>query len=322
MNATWDKVNLAPIVLIKGGEELLAERARDRLIAQGKKEGLSTISIDASTYSAGELAVHMSPSLFGGGNLVIASKLKEMNDEFLDDAMALVTDPSPDAALVAIHEGGNRGQKLLKAIESAGFPVVAIAPIKKDADKAALLRADAKRAGHKVDDAAIGALVDALGSDLRELTSALAQLMADTDGVITAETVHTYYSGRVEATGFAVADAAIAGRDGRALSLLRHAISTGIEPVLIVSALALKLRQLALVADAQERREAPKLQMAPWQIDRARRELSGWSSDQLGLAITAVAECDGEVKGFGGAKDPAYSMEKCIRTICAARRRR
>src|SRR3546814_14895603 len=55
---------------------------------------------------------------------------------------------------------------------------------------------------------------------------------------------------KVEASGFRVADAAIAGQAGEALRLLRHAIATGLDPVPIVAVLAAQLRQLIKVGSA------------------------------------------------------------------------
>lgn len=53
--------------------------------------------------------------------------------------------------------------------------------------------------------------------------------------------------------------------------------------------------------------------MAPWQVDKARRLLSGWSAEALGRCISAVAAADAEVKG--GGRDPVYAVERAILTI-------
>ena len=100
---------------------------------------------------------------------------------------------------------------------------------------------------------------------------------------------------------------------------MRHAIATGTDPVAIVAALAMKVRQLAHVAAAGGRRMGPaELGMAPWQVDRARRELSGWSDDALAASILAVARADAEAKG--ASRDPVYAVERAVLTICHARR--
>ena len=86
--------------------------------------------------------------------------------------------------------------------------------------------------------------------DVRELASAVSQLVEDTEGVVDDKVVEVYHGGKVEATGFRVADAAVAGQSGDALRLLRHAISTGVDPVPIVAVLASQLRQLVRVGSA------------------------------------------------------------------------
>ena len=142
------------------------------------------------------------------------------------------------------------------------------------------------------------------------------------------DVVERYYGGRVEATGFKVADAAIAGQTDQALGLLRHALGSGVDPVPIVAVLALGLRSLAKVSTAGSMRSADvarDLGMAPWQVDKARRQLRGWSPQGLALAIEAVAAADLAVKGGLPIKgrragDPVYAVEKAVLQIGSARR--
>jgi DNA polymerase-3 subunit delta len=176
-----------------------------------------------------------------------------------------------------------------------------------------------RRAGRKVTQDAVRALVEAVGKDVRELAAACEQLVADTTGVIDEGLVAKYHGGKVEATGFRVADAAVAGNAGEALRLLRHAIATGVDPVPIVAVLAQQLRQLVKVGAAGRGRSADvarDLGLAPWQVDKARRGLSGWGPEGLAHAIQAVALADFEVKG--GGRDPVYSVERAILTITEA----
>jgi DNA polymerase-3 subunit delta len=177
-----------------------------------------------------------------------------------------------------------------------------------------------RRAGRKVTPDAVRALVEAVGKDVRELAAACAQLIADTTGVVDETLVTRYHGGKVEATGFRVADAAVAGQSGEALRLLRHAIATGVDPVPIVAVLAQQLRQLVKVGSAGRGRSADvarDLGMAPWQVDKARRGLSGWGPEGLAESIQAVALADFEVKG--GGRDPVYAVERAILTIAGAR---
>ncbi len=316
-------VALAPLVLIKAGEEFLAERCVDHLVglARDQDPDVEVHRMEASSYRAGELPVLVSPSLFGERRLLVIRGLEAMNDDFLQDALLIVEEPLGDVIVILVHRGGNRGKKLLDTVTKAGAQVVTFEAVKKVTDKVALLKSDAKRAKRKVTDDAIHALVDGLGDDVREMCAALSQLMADHSGVIDADVVRVYYAGRVEATGFSVADAAVDGQSGKALALLRHARATGTDDVAIVAALAMKFRQLARVMAMRGRPDIPS-KMAPWQVRNAERSLSQWSADGLATAITAIAEADANVKGFKGiARDPQYALEKCVLTVCRARGR-
>jgi DNA polymerase-3 subunit delta len=57
--------------------------------------------------------------------------------------------------------------------------------------------------------------------------------------------------------------------------------------------------------------------MAPWQIDKARRQLQGWSPRAIASAVEAIAKADAEVKG--ASSDPIFALEKALSTIAAAR---
>jgi DNA polymerase III subunit delta len=57
--------------------------------------------------------------------------------------------------------------------------------------------------------------------------------------------------------------------------------------------------------------------MAPWQVDRARRELSGWTDAGLARAILALAEADAAVKGAG--RDPVFAVERAVLTVGTGR---
>ncbi|MPV39050.1 DNA polymerase III subunit delta [Georgenia subflava] len=317
---TWDTVDLAPVVLVRGTEGLLADRAVDRLVEQARAADpqVEITYLEAAAYENGVLEMVASPSLFGERRCVVVQGAEAMTDAFLDDALKYLGSVPEDVWLVIRHNGGARGKKLLDAVAAAGHPVVACDAIKRDGDKVDFVRADFSRARRRIDPDAVQALVEAVGADLRELGAATSQLIADTAGTVTTDVVLRYYGGRVEATGFKVADAAVAGHAGEAVALLRHAVATGTGPVPIVAALAVKLRTLAKVAATRGRSgvSAGELGLAPWQIDRARRDLSGWTPEGLASAITAVAAADAEVKGLG--RDPVFAVERAILRVAAA----
>lgn len=317
---SWDRAEPAPVVLVRGAEELLVERAVERIVAQARADDpeVGVERVDAVDYAPGMLAVLTSPSLFSDAKVVVVGGLERASDELLADAAGYVAAQLASAVVVLCHGGGQRGKALLDAVRASGAPEVGCEPITSDADKLAFASAELRRAGRRADAQALRALVDAVGSDLRELASACLQLATDTTGVIGVDAVERYYGGRVEASGFQVADAAVAGEAGRAVALLRHALATGIDPVPLVAALAVRLRTLAKVGAVRGRgaEAARALGLAPWQVDRAVRELRGWTPEGLATAISAVAQADAEVKGEG--RDAQFAVERAVLAIAAA----
>jgi DNA polymerase-3 subunit delta len=309
------------VVLVSGTETVLADRAirllRDMLRAEDPT--LEVSDLDAGAYAPGELITLASPSLFGEPRLLRVEGVEKTGDAFLEEALAYLENPADDTYLVLRHAGGVRGKKLLDAIRGGlgGGIEVVCAELKRDADKLDFVAAEFQAAHRRITGGAQRALVSAFSDDLAELAAACQQLLADTDSEITEATVDKYYGGRVETTAFSVADAAIAGRHGEALGLLRHALASGADPVPVVAAFASKVRTMAKVAGTRggSNQLAQQLGLAPWQIDRARRDLQGWSDEGLGRVIEALADADAQVKGAG--RDPVYALERMVGIVAA-----
>ena len=188
-------------------------------------------------------------------------------------------------------------------------------PLKKDAEKVAFVASEFKAAGRRIEQEAVQALVNAVGASLAELAAACSQLIADAATTVTAELVDRYYGGRIEATAFKVADAAMAGNGPLALSTLRHALATGADPVPLVAALAAKLRTVARVAGASgsAAQIAAELGMQPWLVEQAQRDVRRWTPEGLVRSIQATAEADAQVKGLS--RDPVYAVEHAVTVI-------
>lgn len=318
----WDEARPAPVVLLSGPEELLADRATQRIreLLVAADPSLEVSDLDAAAAVPGDLVTLASPSLFGEPRLIRVAAVERLSEAFQAEALRYLTAPADDTTLVLRHAGGQRGKKLLDAIRaSAGYAVeVACAELRRDADRSAFAAAEFRSAGKRISPGALRVLVSAFQADLAELAAACQQLIADTTGDVGERTVQTYYAGRMETDAFAVADAALAGRSGEALVLLRHAIASGADPVPIVAAIASKLRTMAKVLDARGPSAAIAAAhgLAPWQVDRARRDAQGWLPAGLGRAIVMAAETDERIKG--GARDPEFAVERLV-TLLASR---
>ena len=311
-----------PLVLVSGPEELLVERAVASVVVAARAAEAEVVRIDPVTYEAGQIRLHASPSLFGGDKCLVVRDLHEASDELQVDLLELLASPEPGVGLVVAHGGGMRGKKVLDTMKKAGSRVIDCPAIKTDRDKSEFVNREFAAARRRITSEGVRALVEAAGKDIRELAAACAQLVSDTEGAVDDAVVDTYYGGKVEATGFRVADATVSGHPGEALRLLRHAIASGVDPVPIVAVIASQLRQLIKVGAAgrgSSAQLAKSLGMAPWQVDKARRVVGHWSADGLATAVQVIAAADHEVKG--GGRDPVYAVERAILAITAARSR-
>ncbi|WP_284974577.1 DNA polymerase III subunit delta [Arthrobacter sp. efr-133-TYG-104] len=321
---SWRDAAPALVVLVSGPEEYLGIRAMDhiRTTVRASAPDVELTRLEAGSYEAGSLAMTVAPSLFGEAKLIEVSGLEAMNDAFLSDALAYLAHPEEDVVLVLRHSGGTRGKKLLDSVKSAGWPVVECQPLKKDVDKSAFVVSEFRAGGRRIDGEAVQALVNAVGANLSELAAACSQLIADATTTVDASTVERYYGGRVEATAFKVADAAMGGNGPLALSTLRHALSTGVDPVPLVAALAAKLRTLAKVAGANGSSAsiAKNLGMQPWLVEQAQRDVRRWTPEGLIRSIQVVAEADAQVKGLS--RDPVFAVEHAVTVIASSASRR
>jgi DNA polymerase-3 subunit delta len=309
------------LVLIQGAESLLADRAISQVIAT--KAGAQTSIFSADELEVGFITDSLAPSLFGDARVVVIKDLQDLTAECSDEVVSYLENEDENLTLVLWHKGGVKGKALIDKIKKLNPEIIAADLIKKESEKSDFVRAEFKRLERKISVEGVNALVDSLGSDLRELSAACSQLASDValQKVIDEDDVARYQMGRVESTGFDVADAALEGKTAIALINLRNALATGTDPVLIVSALASSLRTLAKVSGASRSAKsfelASTLAIAPWQIDKARRQLTGWSERGLVKAVVAIAAADADIKG--AASDPIYALEQAIMTVSAAK---
>jgi DNA polymerase III subunit delta len=313
----------APLTVVVGDEEFLAERAVSDLVtaARAALESPDEHDLPAASLTPGRLSALVSPSLFGGGCIVVIRAVQDAGKDVAAELADYAQAPAAGAVVVLTHAGGAKGKGLLDSLLRAGVSAVRCPKITRFGERKDFVRQDFRRTGRSASEAGVRALIDAVGQDLRDLAAASSQLAGDTTGVVDEAVVATYYRGRAEATGFSVADQAVEGRLGAALEQLRWALAVGVSPVLITSALAQGVRSLAKVGSAPRGRSgaalASELGMPPWKVDRVRQQLRGWTQAGVADALRAVAEADAEVKG--GGTNSAYALERAITTIVTAR---
>ena len=310
------------IYLLLGSEGALADRAMTKLSAQLQEEKAEVTTLLAGDVIPGDIADALAPSLFSERRALVIKDLQDLDDECKPEITRYLDQIDLTTTVIFIHKGGVKGKALLDAIKKAKPEVIACDALKKEAEKEQFVKELFLDSGRKATPGAVKALVAALGSDLRELQQAVSQLALDAPkGAIDEQIIDTFHKGRIETTGFDVADATLDGDLPTALVSLRSALETGTDPVMVTSAIASSLRNLAKVSGANRGSKsfelAGELGMAPWQIDKARRQLAGWTPRAIAAAVAACAKADADVKG--ASSDPIFALEKALATIAHAR---
>jgi DNA polymerase-3 subunit delta len=316
---------LSPLHLVVGDEELLVERAVRVVLDAARVIDPATdmTRVRVSELTPAGLAEMVSPSLFSEGRVIVVEAAQDVSQEIADALLDYLASPAAGIVLVIVHTGGGRskaGKALPAALRKAGAVISECPKMTKPAEREAFVRNEIRLAGGRVNAAAVHALIDAVGSDLRELASAAAQLVADSGGTVDENAVRRYHRGRADVTGFAVAEKAVGGDRAAALESLRWAMQLGVPHVLVADALADAVRTIARVSAAgrgNPHQMAGELGMPPWKIRKAQGQVRGWGHEGLADAMRIVARVNAEVKG--AAVDPEYALERAVLELVAAK---
>jgi DNA polymerase-3 subunit delta len=305
--------------LVLGDEELLVERAVGEVL-RSARDAAGTVDVPVDRLRAGEvstseLAELLSPSLFADERVVVLESAAEAGK----DAVALIADAAadlpPGTMLVVVHSGGGRAKALADQIKRLGAEVHPCARITKPTERAEFVRREFRELKIKVSDDTVTAVLDALGSDLRELAAACSQLVADTGGQVNPAAVRRYHSGKAEVKGYDIADKAVNGDVAGAAEALRWAMMSGEPQVVLADALAEAVHAIARIGplSGDPYKLAGELGMPPWRVQKAQKQSRRWSRDSVAEAMRLVAALNGDVKGVAANAD--YALETAVRRV-------
>ncbi|MGH3937263.1 MAG: DNA polymerase III subunit delta [Pseudonocardiaceae bacterium] len=313
-----------PLHLILGEEELLVQRAVQAAVeaAQAVDPDAEVSRVRATDLAPGQLDELVSPSLFGGRRVVVLLAAHEAGKDIAAAVLAHARHRIDGIVLVVVHAGAARGKALADGLRAAGAVVSECPRLTRFEERAGFVREEVRRAGGRITPGAVTALLDAVGSDLRELAAAVGQLATDTAGTLDEDAVRRYHRGRAEVTGFSVAEKVMIGDRTAALETLRWALQIGVPPVLVADALADAVRTVARVSASgggDPYRLASTLGMPPWKVKKAMAQSRGWEREGLIEAMQLVAGVNADVKGV--AADAEYALERAVLALCTARHR-
>jgi DNA polymerase-3 subunit delta len=314
--------SLPALVVLLGDEQLLVDRAIGALATAARRAAPEVIEMERSgaTVEGPDLHELLAPSLFGDARLLVIRAAQDLRAAAISVLASYLTTPVAATTIVLQPAGGAKGKAVLDAARAAGALQIDCARLTRPEQRAEFVRAEVRQAGGRISAEAVAALLEAVGSDLRELAAVAAQLVSDSGGAVDLDLVRAFHTGRAEVSGFAVSDLAVGGSASAALEALRYALDVGVPHVVIADALADGVRTIARVASAGAGTDyalASRLAMPPWKVKRARAQLRGWSEPGVRCALGVVAGLNADVKG--AAADPDYALERAVRKLASAR---
>ncbi|GAC62213.1 MULTISPECIES: DNA polymerase III subunit delta [Gordonia] len=312
--------------MLLGDDDFLTGRVISKVSAERSREAgvdVPVTRVRAGEVTAPELAELLSPSLFAEERIVVVQSAADAGKE----PAALITASAkalPEGiTLMVVHTGGGRQKSMVGELKKAGVQEFACAAPKWPSERMDFVRAEFRALGARVSAEVVELVTEMVGSDLRELSAACHQLVADTGNKVDAAAVRLYYTGRPEVTGFEVADKAVTGDLAGALESLAWAEHHGTARVLLADALAEAVHAIARVRSmggGDKYSLASELGMSPGRVGKIQTQARAWDSASIGEAVLVVADLNGAVKGQ--AADPDYALEHAVATVARLRPRR
>ena len=247
--------NLAPCYLVTGDEHLLVDEALDAIRSKAREEGFTSRDLHVATQgfdwaqlrdSSSNLSLFAEkriielrlptgkPGRVGGPAI---SALVEIMDAEL---MLIVSAPKLDRS--------GQSSKWAKTIDAKGVSVP-IWPIGQR-ELPAWIAERMRRAGLQPDRDAVALIADRVEGNLLAAGQEIEKLrLILGEGKVTADDVSTAVANSSRYDVFKLVDAALTGDAKRALKILSGLRAEGIEPVIVVWALARELRTLASLTD-------------------------------------------------------------------------
>ncbi|MDQ4024061.1 MAG: DNA polymerase III subunit delta [Actinomycetota bacterium] len=299
----------SPVYLLSG-ETFLAEEAIDRIRSEAGTDPLSEASFGGDVAAAELLGALDTPSLLGGRRLVVVRDAQDLGKEQVEALTRYLEAPSPSSVLVLVASGRT---KLDTAVRSAGSVLALEAP--KGRRLVGWIRERGREHKLRVDDRAGWALLDSVGTELRDLDGALSQLSTalGAGAAVGAADVRKAFPRLADERVFAFQDAVGERRLAVAMTALRRLLEQGDEPLMVFGALSSQVRRMLRArrfADLDAKAVGDAMGLPSWRAERLQRQCRSYREEELVEAMTVLAATDVEMKG--GDLPPEAALERAV----------
>ena len=297
-------------VYLLSGETFLAEEAIDKIRAEAATDPLSEGSFTADASAAEILGALETPSLLGGRRLVVVRDAHDLGKEQVEALLRYLESPSPSAVLVLVAAGRT---KLEAAVKGVGSVVALEAP--KGRRLVSWVRERGRDRKLRIDDRAGWALLDSVGTELRDLDQSLQQLSTalGPGATVGAAEVRNAFPRLADERIYAFQDAVGERRLPVAMTALRRLLEQGDEPLMVFGALTSQIRRMLRArrfADVSAKAVGDAMGLPGWRAERLQRQCRTYREEELVDALAVLAATDVEMKG--GDLPPEAALERAV----------
>jgi DNA polymerase III subunit delta len=290
----------ASVHLLWGEDPFLLRDAAGEILS-----GIQPAEVDAAEWRGGETSDLATPSLFGDRRALLVTDAKSLPESALAELRAYLGNPAADAPLVLLARVGERAKApaaLAKMVQPVGL-VREVRVARRDLPGWVTRRADVRSVRLAPDAAA--ALIGSIGEDPAALDQALVQLStAFADQRVTADVISRQFGGLGEQHTWDLCDRAF-GRDLEgAMRSLRTLTESGGDPLMILGAIAARLRDLIRVRALPDRIPSSEVARAAglrfeWQARAYREQARRFTPEALVEIHEQIVDADRMLKSAG-----------------------
>jgi len=258
---------VAPIYVFLGDEELLVEKAAQRVVEQALVGGLAafnhTVFAGAADDAVQALAVARTLPMMGPRRVVELRHVQETSRQVLEALLDYCQEPSPSSVLVVWGRkwpdaskppGGGKAVDFGRRAENAAAKVGKVLRFRaRDQDPHRFATEEAERLGVRLDRGAARILVELVGRDLGRLRQELrkaADYVGEPGAVIDEAVLQDVCSLLAEAQIWDLTDAIVRGRSREALATTHRLLEDGAAPHYLLAMVSWQLRQLLQLQSA------------------------------------------------------------------------
>ena len=286
--------------LLWGEDAFLLREVAAELLAD-----VQPVEVDAAEWQGGETSDLATPSLFGDPRALLVTDAKSLPEAAIAELKSYLRAPAPDAPLVLLAVVGERAKApaaLARLVDPAGR-VREIRVGRKDLPGWVARRATLREVRLAPDAAA--ALVASIGEDPAALDQALVQLSTAFAGeLVSGELVGRQFRGLGEQHTWDLCDRAFRKDLAGAMRSLRTLTEGRADPLMILGAIAARLRDLMRMRSLPEGMPPSEAARAAglrfeWQARAYRDQARRFTLDELVAIHEQVVEADRMLKSAG-----------------------